>query len=117
MRTTMLIAIGLLAGPALAQDRIQEVADNVLLPEFGIDADLADDLDVLDVAGRKIGEVEEVVGRSRGTAEALVVEFEDEFPEYGREERVVPLDAFRFDGGAMVLRESIDVQALPIWRD
>lgn len=117
MRPDIFIVLWLLATPALAQDRMLEVNDGVLLSEFGIDADLADDLDVLDTAGRKIGEVEEVVGWSRDAAEALVVEFEDAFPEYGLDERVLPLAAFRFDGGAVVLRDNTDVQAMPVWRD
>jgi hypothetical protein len=117
MRSACLVAICMMAAPVLAQDRMQEVHDDVLLPKFGIIADLADDLDVLDSTGREIGEVEEVVGMNRDLAEALVVDFEDELPEFGREERVVPLTAFRFDGGAFVLREGTDVLALPIWRD
>jgi hypothetical protein len=117
MRRVFSAIVCLMAAPALAQERMQEVHDDVLLPEFGIIADLADDLDVLDTAGREIGEVEEVLGRNRDAAEALVVDFQDEFPEFGREERVIPLTAFRFDGGAFVLREGTDVLSLPVWLD
>ncbi|MFZ3583357.1 hypothetical protein ACOI1H_14460 [Loktanella sp. DJP18] len=117
MRILTFPAIGLLATPALAQDTMVEVQDRAALPGFEINADVADDLDVLAAAGVKIGEVEEVVGPDRDTPEALVVDFEDEAATYGAEDRVVPLTAFLFDGSAMQLNEGTDVTGLPIWND
>jgi hypothetical protein len=117
MRKFFPVLICMTAAPVWAQGQTVEVRDDVLLPGFGISADLADDLDSLDTTGRDLGEIEEVVGPTRELAEAFVVDFEDEYPEFGREDRVIPLIAFRFDGGTFVLREGTDVLALPIWRD
>ena len=117
MRIQLVAALSLLATPVLAQNAMFEVNDRAPLAGFGINADLADDMDVLDSAGRKIGEVEEVLGRSRDTAEALAVEFEDSVSDYGREDRVIPLTAFTFDGSALVLTEGTAVQDMPVWRD
>lgn len=117
MRTHLVAALSLLATPALAQDRLHEVNDRTPLAGFGINADLAGDLDVYDATGRKIGEVEEVVGSTPDLANALVIEFEDIVAEYGTEDRVIPLTAFTFDGSAMILADGTTVQDLPIWRD
>ncbi|WP_146036447.1 hypothetical protein [Pseudotabrizicola formosa] len=117
MRMHLVVALGLLSTPALAQDRLYEVNDQTPLAGFNINADLADDLDVYDVAGRKIGEVEEVVGSTPDQADALVVEFEDSVADYGPEDRVIPLTAFTFDGSAMTLADGTAVQDLPVWRD
>ncbi len=117
MRILLMATAGFLATPALAEAQMNEVADRLILPGLGISADIADDLDVHDASGRKIGEVEEVVGVNADAAEALVVDFEDEITQYGREDRIIPLISFTFDGSAMVLDEGTDVLGLPVWRD
>lgn len=117
MRIHLAAVLSLLAAPAFAQATLVETDDRTLLAEFGISADLADDLDVYDATGRKIGEVEEILGSTRDTAEALVIEFEDSIADYGREDRVIPLTAFTFDGAALTLTDGSTVQDMPIWRD
>ncbi|MGX6647293.1 hypothetical protein ACWCOP_05055 [Maricaulaceae bacterium MS644] len=120
MRLYFAVLAGLLTAPAFAQnpqDAMYEVADRTPLPGFTINADVADDLDVVDATNRKIGEVEEVVGPNRDTPEALVVDFEDAIAEYGRQDRIIPLSAFSFDGGFMVLADDTAVSDMPIWRD
>lgn len=117
MRLHLVALFALVASPALAQEQMYEVTDRTPVADFGINADLADDLDVYDSAGRKIGEVEEVLGRSTDAAEALAIEFEDSASEYGREDRIIPLTAFTFDGSALVLADGTAVQDLPVWND
>ena len=106
-----------IATPTLAQVSYVEVADNAPVAGFGINADLADDLDVLDSTGRKIGEVEEILGQTRDAAEAVAVDFEDSASEFGAEDRVIPLTAFSFNGSALVLADGTTVQDMPIWQD
>ncbi|MFX0543084.1 PRC-barrel domain containing protein [Roseovarius sp. S4756] len=103
--------------PPFAQDQMHEVNDNAAMSGVEINADRGDDLDVLDTAGRKIGEVEEVAGPDRDTPEALVVDFEDEITDYGDEDRVLPLSVFTFDGNATLLADGTDIKRAPIWRD
>lgn len=111
------LALPLLALPALAQTKMVEVRDRTPIPGFGINADVADDLDVTDAAGRHIGEVEEVIGPDRNTPEALVIEFEDHIIGNSEEDRVVPLSSVTFDGSAIVLEQTEGLTDLPIWRD
>lgn len=117
MRIQIAAVVGLLATPAFAQETLFEVNDRAPLAGFGINADVADDLDVYDVAGRKIGEVEEVLGTTADAATALAVEFEDAVTDYGGEDRVIPLAAFTFDGSVFVLADGTAVAELPVWQD
>ncbi|MEX1235666.1 MAG: hypothetical protein WEB56_11850 [Roseovarius sp.] len=117
MRILSLAIAGFLAAPALADTPMYEVSDGTMLPGLGISADIAGDLDVFDTSGREIGEVEDVVGASMDVAEALVVEFEDGVADYGREDRVIPLAHFTFDGSAVVLDDEADVLSMPVWDD
>lgn len=117
MRIHLAALFALSATPTLAQVSYVEVADRTPVAGFGINADLADDLDVYDSTGRKIGEVEEILGQTRDTAEALVVEFEGSASEFGREDRVIPLTAFTFDGSGLILADGTTVQDMPVWRD
>lgn len=112
-----LIAVPALAQSALAQSKMVEVHDRAAMPGFSINADVADDLDVFNQAGQKIGEVEEVVGSTRETPEALVVDFEDQVVDYGPEDRIIPLSAFTFDGSGMVMADGITATEMPRWRD
>ena len=113
MRLPLAAALaGLIALPAYAQSQFFEVDETV-----SVDADQADEYDVYDATGRKIGEVEEVVGSNRAMADAFVVDFEDALTEYGDEERVIPLTEFKFDGKGFVLSDGADVETMPTWID
>ena len=118
MRLPLAAALaGLIALPAYAQSQFFEVDETVSVPGFEMDADQADEYDVYDATGRKIGEVEEVVGSNRAMADAFVVDFEDALTEYGDEERVIPLTEFKFDGKGFVLSDGADVETMPTWID
>ncbi|HAJ19927.1 MAG TPA: hypothetical protein DCL95_07700 [Rhodospirillaceae bacterium] len=117
MRIFLPVLFSLIAVPALAQSKMVEVHDRAAMPGFSINADVADDLDVFNQAGQKIGEVEEVVGSTRETPEALVVDFEDQVVDYGPEDRIIPLSAFTFDGSGMVMADGITATEMPRWRD
>ncbi|WP_136637029.1 hypothetical protein [Pseudooceanicola onchidii] len=112
---SLLAATGL-ALPALAETRLTEVRDRTPLPGFGINSDIAEDLDVIDANGRTIGEVSRVVGPDRNTAQALVVEFEDYLIKSRDEERLVQLTDVTFDGSTFVLGNVGDLTALPMSR-
>lgn len=119
MKAPISIALLLaLASPALAQTGPVEVGDRTMIDAFGVDADMIDDLDVLDAQGRKIGEVEEVVGADRDTAESLVVDFEDELAEFGGDDRIVPLDQFSLEGEVLTFTgDAATLADMPLWRD
>lgn len=113
MRLPLTALVGLVALPVLAQSQFFEVDDVVPLPGFDLNVDEADELDVHDVDGNKIGEVEAVVGSNRALASGFAVDFEDGLTEYGDVTRVVPLEEFEFDGTAFVMSDDIDVTRLP----
>lgn len=117
LRLTTLSLLTASAIPAFASTTMIEVDDQVVLPGFDIIADIADDMDVYDADGRKIGEVEDVVGPDRNTPEALAVEFEDELAEFGREDRIIPLSAFTREARGMVLADLNHITDFPIWKD
>lgn len=110
------LALICLTAPGFAQTEMVEVDEDVEITAFGLDADDAEDLDVHDEAGNEIGEVEEVLGRDRSTAEALVIEFDDE-DSFGDDERVVPLDLVTRTEDGVRLGADVDIEALPAWDD
>jgi len=117
MRLPLAVLASFLALPVYAQSQFFEVDKTVSVPGFEMDADNADEYDVFDTTGRKIGEVEEVVGSNRAMANAFVVDFDDALNEYGDEERVIPLTEFEFDGKGFVLADDADVTTMPTWID
>lgn len=117
MRMHLVAVVGLVATPVLAQQALFEASDRAPLAGFGINADIADDLSVYDSAGRKIAEVEEVLGTTADAPTALAVEFEDSVTDYGTEDRVIPLSAFTFDGSVFILADGTAVTDMPIWQD
>lgn len=117
MRFTLAALIGLFAVPAFAQSQFFEVDESVSIPELEMTVDQADDLDVYNSANEKIGEVEEVVGSNRAMASSFVVDFDDDFPQYGDEDRVIEIANFEFDGRVLILSDEIDVTTLPTRMD
>jgi hypothetical protein len=72
-----------------------KAADSAMVPAFGMTADDVEDLDVVNAAGDKIGEIEDVLTKE-GAPMALGVEFEG-FSDYspGKDlDVIVPLDEF-----------------------
>jgi sporulation protein YlmC with PRC-barrel domain len=103
MRTALLAAFTILAAPAFAQTAWVEVDDRTMVQPFNADADRVEDMDVFDATGRKIGEVEEVIGQSRDAATALVVDFDDDAGYGDRDDVIIPLDRFSLNGVNIVL--------------
>ncbi|MGI3168777.1 hypothetical protein ACRARG_06475 [Pseudooceanicola sp. C21-150M6] len=121
MKLLIAAVISFAAFPALANTNMAsgmvEVRDRTQISEFGINSDLADDLDVYDANGRKIGEIEEIVGPDRRTAQAIVVDFDDDMAGADDHERLFPLTAFSFDGSGLVMADISGIKDAPIWRD
>lgn len=110
-------AFALVAGPALAQQTTMvEVADETMVAGLNMEADDVDDLDVYASNGIEIGDVEEVVGPDRDTAEGLVVDFDDSA--YGEEDRIVPIDQFSMSDDRVVINaDAAAISAMPTWDD
>lgn len=99
-------------GPALV-----ELDDGVTVAALGMSVDRIDDMDV-HFDGRKVGEVEEVLGTAPGTATALTVDFDDNAGFGDRDDVIVPLDRFRLDNGRLVLSaDAAAVAQMPVWND
>lgn len=115
--TLAIAALGLVVGAAHAQTKWVEIDDDVQVPALGATADDLDDLDVVDAAGTKLGEVEEVVGVDASAATALVVDFED-IAGYADKDVVVPLDQFSLENGRLVLKaDAAAVNGMEVWDD
>ncbi len=113
-----LAAATLAAGGAGAQTSWTEVDDNVSVPPFEANADEVDDWDVYSSENTKIGEVEEVIGTDASTPTALVIEFDDDAGYGDRDDVIVPLDAFAWDGERLVLSlEPTAIDDLEIYDD
>jgi hypothetical protein len=97
------------SGAALAQSSgWAEIPDSTLVEAFGMKADVVEDLDIVDDAGNKIGEVEDVLTKGGERAEALGIEFEG-FSDYSPKDDVdviVPIDHFaKKDDKSLTLRD------------
>ncbi|MEA3533205.1 hypothetical protein [Rhizobium sp. CC-YZS058] len=107
-----------LAGPVAAQaPAMVKVADDTMVTGLNITADALEGMAIHDAAGKKIGEVEDVVGTDRTAATGVAIEF-DRASGLGRETRVVALRDLKQDG----LRLSVDLDAaaaekLPVFDD
>lgn len=110
-------ASGFLVSGAFAQSGLVEVRDNTMVETFGAIADRVDDWDVHDASGRKIGEVEEVVGTDVNTPTALVIDFEDDSA-YPDRDVVIPFSEFSYENGRLTLNATPEaVRGMEIWHD
>lgn len=76
----ILIAAGIafaLPQTALAEKNWVKVGENVTVAPYNLPADAVDEMDVVDAAGRKIGEVDEVIGPTKTEATALTIDLTD----------------------------------------
>jgi sporulation protein YlmC with PRC-barrel domain len=93
-----------LSSPALAATHWVEVDENVIVAPFNLPADAVEEMDVVDAAGRKIGEVEEVIGPKETEATALAIDFEDNEGLDDRDEDIiVPLAGVQLQGDRLLL--------------
>ena len=120
--TAALLLAGLLSAPfgaALAQSGWAEVPDSTMIKAFGMSADDLDDLDVVNAAGHKIGEVEDVLSEV-GQPAALGIEFEG-FSDYspGKDlDVIVPFDQFTLEQGRLKLNaDAAAVKAMETYPD
>jgi hypothetical protein len=113
------LAVLLPASTAFAQTAWVEVDDQVMVAPFNLNADRVDDMDVVDAAGRKIGEIEDVIGPSRTEATALVVDFESGSGYVaGDDDVIVPLAGFELQGeNLLLLGDAQTVRGYEIYRD
>lgn len=103
-------------GAAAAQTGLVELRDSVHVAAFGMTVDRIDDLDVF-VDGRKVGDVEEVLGTDASTATALVVDFEDDAG-YPDRDAIVPIGRFTLDGNRLVTDVTpAEAASFPEWDD
>lgn len=122
LRTTVFAAsaaFAFCAAPALAQSDWSEVPDAAKVEAFDMSADAAEDLDVVDASGKKIGEIEDVLSKG-SDPEALGVEFEG-MSDYSPKKDVdviIPLDRFTLDGKQLKLDASAeDVKTMETYDD
>lgn len=115
----------LLPGAALAQqspDRLHEVDDDdTTLTYRGLTADELDDMDVVNGAGEKIGEIDEVLADASNQIVAVVVELDAGLLDLDDREVVMGLDQLELEqGDAADFVTSLsmeELEALPIWED
>ena len=102
---------------AFAQTALVEIDDAVMIPTLNVSADAIDDMDVYDASGKKIGEIEEVLGTSAQAATAVSVDFDDDAI-FGKDDRVVPLESLTMDGQRLGLAlDAAAVAQLPAYND
>lgn len=94
---------------------MEELDDSVMVTDWNMSVDDIEDMDVYDSEGTKIGEVENVLGRNE-TAEALVVDFDDDAG-YTGEDRIVPLDMLTVSGDRLELSADADVATFEEYND
>ena len=118
-RKTAAIALAgiLAASGAFAQTGLVEIDDSVMVPAFNVRADRLDDMDIHDAAGKKIGDIEEVLGSNASTPTAVSVDFDDDAVA-GDQDRVVQLSALKANGLQLVLAaDAAAIGQLPVYDD
>jgi hypothetical protein len=109
--------LALAVAPASAQSGLVELRDDVTVAAFGVTVDRVDDLDVY-AEGRKVGDVEDVLGTDATTATALVIDFDDGAGYGDRDDVIVPIGRFRLDGNRLVTDVTPgEVAGFPNWDD
>ncbi len=89
-----LFALAISVNAASAQSGWIEISGQTHIPELQANADTVDDWDVYSLNGKRIGEVEEVLGTEPGKVSALVIDFDDNAGFGDRDDVIVPLDRF-----------------------
>lgn len=104
IRTLALTAVtlGILATGASAQMKLEEVSDSTMLMPWNVSAEKVEDMDVM-ANGKKVGEVENVVGTSDSAPTALVVDFEDDAGYGDRDNLVIPVENFSYTNNMLAL--------------
>ncbi|TWG95477.1 PRC-barrel domain protein [Mesorhizobium sp. J18] len=115
---TAMIAASLLSGTASAQTKWVEINDDILVAPFNLTADEMEELDIYDAAGKRIAEVEEVIGTDATTPTALVIDFDDSAG-YGQTgDIIVPFDQFEMTESRFVLNADADaISGLETYED
>jgi sporulation protein YlmC with PRC-barrel domain len=95
-----------------------EIDDDALaVDQFQMTVDELEDMDVVNMEGEVIGEVEEVLGTADGTATAFAVEIGG-FLGIGETDAIVPFDQVTAaDGELQVEMDAAAVEALERWND
>lgn len=95
-----------------------EIDDDALaVDQFEMTVDQLEDMDVVNMEGEVIGEVEEVLGTADGTATAFAVEIGG-FLGIGETDAIVPFDQVTAaDGELQVEMDAAAVEALERWDD
>ncbi|SEK75162.1 PRC-barrel domain-containing protein [Roseovarius nanhaiticus] len=106
-RPIMIAAVAATATPALAQDMSLDIAQ----------LRSVDDANVVNAAGDKLGEIEDVLVGADGKPVAYVVDTGG-FLDIGDEDVVVSIDALQWQGGQYVSDMTEEqLEALPKWDD
>ncbi|EHK54996.1 PRC-barrel domain-containing protein [Allomesorhizobium alhagi] len=119
MRVPAAFAIAVaLPATAAAQTTWVEIADQATVAPLSRSVDRVDDMDVYDASGKKIGEIEEVLGQDADTASALTVDFDDDAGYGGRDNVIVPLEMFQLDGERLILSADAEaMSSMEVWED
>ena len=110
LRTAVaMAALVSLAAPAMAQqtgaieDKYIEDEADMMIPEFGRQADLVKGMDVYSVSGDNLGDVEDVIGFTENQALAVAVDFAGNGGYPDRDDVVVPLKLLTWDNDKLIL--------------
>lgn len=118
IRTASLtFVLGLVSTIAIAQERLVKVSDSAILMPWNLSADAVEDMNVMNLQGQKVGEVEEVIGTNEATPTALAIDFEGNG---GYADRDVMIPLSNFDAGSTGLALNADmaqVTAMATWDD
>ena len=106
-------------GAASAQTPWVEIDDQIVVAPFALSADAIGDMDVVDAAGKKIGEVEDVVGPSRNEATAVVIDLDSTSGLLEADKDiVVPLAGVELHGKTLrLLGDAATVRGYQIYQD
>lgn len=107
------------SGAAHAQTAWVEVDDQVVVAPFAMTADAIDDMDVVDAAGGKIGEIEDVIGPNRNEATAVVIDLETRSGLIENDaDIIVPLAGIELQGKAVrLLGDAATIRGYQIYQD
>jgi sporulation protein YlmC with PRC-barrel domain len=110
MKLAPLFAVAMLAAsPALAQttaavpNKFIEVEADMMIPQFGEQADMVKNMNVYNAQGVMIGDVEDVVGFSESQALALAIDFSGDGGYPDRDDVVVPVELVTRDQDKLIL--------------
>jgi uncharacterized protein YrrD len=120
---TAMIALGAMTTAGMAQTQggtaamVEVENDATMVPQFNMNVDQFEELDIVTADGERLGDVEEVLADTSGKVVAVVAEFGG-FLGVGEKEVILMLDQVELQNDALVTPLTKDeLKTLPEWKD